>query len=353
MKLRPRSRGVVSFVSGPSAAVSSVKRIVGPSPRHHTDRMSNDEHRRVSEGMAAQLWQRAAQLQAEAARHEEARSLMPVESETSDEDATGYTLTHVRQAAEEAGIGGEFLDAALAEVAAGVAVADHQSSVLERVALRLLESPPDSLEVRRVIEASAEDVYQTMQIVFPEAPYYLALRAIHGDVLHGGVMVFDLPAVTLSKWLYDLSYTGTKQLVASIHRVDENSCEVVVRGSLRRGRRIAGGVFGTVTAGATGFGALAGGVGLSVAVAAGLGVGTLGLVPLVAGFGLLGGASLGGVSRAMSRKLYVYFLDRGVKAMEGLLRSLNLSVVSAWGTGGGPSRAGDATAQGQLGKPTK
>ncbi len=315
--------------------------------------MSNDEQQRLSEEMAARLWRRAAELQAEAARHAEMRSLLPAEAETSDEDTTGYVLAHVRQAAEEAGIAGEFLDAALAEVAAGVAVGDHQSSVLDKIALRLLESPPDSLEVRRVIAASAEDIYQTMQVVLPAAPYFLTLRDIQGDVLHGGVMIFDLPAVTTGGFVYDLSFSGIKQLTASIHRVDDTSCEVVVRGSLRRGRRIAGGIFGTVTAAATGFGALAGGVGLSVVVGAALGVGTLGLVPLVAGFGLVGGASLGGASRAMSRKLYASFLDRGVHALEGLLGTLNLSVVSGWGVGGGPSNAGDETAQGLLGKLTE
>ena len=174
--------------------------------------------------------------------------------------------------------------------------------------------------------------------------------------MHGGVMVFDVPAVTplrYTRFEYDMSYPGIKQLMASIHRADDTSCEVVVRGSLRPGRRIAGGIFGTVTAGAAGFGALAGGVGLSLAVGVGLGVGTLGFVPLMVGFGLVGGASLGGVSRAMFRKLYAFSMNRGVHAMEGLLGTLNVSVVSDWGGGGGSSSAGDATAQGLLGRLTK
>ena len=317
--------------------------------------MSNDEQQRLSEEMAARLWQRAAELQSEAARRAEATSLLPAESETSDHDTTGYALDHVRQAAEEAGIAGEFVDAALAEVAAGVAVGEHKASLLDKIALRLLESPPESLEVRRVVAASAEDVYQTMQVVFPASPYNLTLRDIQGDVLHGGVMIFDVPTVTplrYTQFEYDMSYPGIKQLIASIHRVDDTSCEVVVRGSLRPGRRIAGGIFGTVTAGAVGVGALAGGVGLSVAVGVGLGVGTLGLVPLVAGFGLVGGASLGGASRAMFRKLYAFSMTRGIHAMEGLVGTLNVSVVSDWGGGRGSSGSGDAAAQSAFGKPT-
>ena len=254
--------------------------------RYHTAGMSNDEQQRLSEEMPARLWQRAAELQVEAARRAEARSLLPDESETSDQDTPGYALAYVRQAAEEAGIAGEFVDVALAEVAAGLAVGDHKDSVLDKIALRLLESHPESLEVR-----------------------------------------LDVPAMTdrhYTRFEYDLSWPGIKQLVAAIHGVDDTSCEVVVRGSLRPGRRIAGGIFGTVTAGASGVGALAGGVGL--------GVGTLGLVPLVAGFGLLGGASLAGASRALFRKVWAFSMNRAVRAMEGLLGTLNAAAVSDWGT---------------------
>lgn len=308
----------------------------------------------MSEEMAARLWKRAAELQSEAARRAETTSLLAAESEISEPETAGYALAHVRQAAEEAGIGGEFVDAALAEVAAGVAVGDHKDSVLDKIALTLLKSPPEFLEVRRVMAATAEDVYRTMQVVFPAAPYNLALRDIHGDVLRGGVMIFDVPAVTAfgyTQFEHDMSYPGIKQLMASIHPIEDASCEVVVRGSLRPGRRIAGGIFGTLTAGAAGFGALAGGVGLGVAVGTALGVGTLGLLPLVAGFGLVGGGSFGAASRAMFRKFYDFSLVRGVHAMEGLLGTLNVSVVSDWGGGGRPSITGEAAPPGVLGKP--
>lgn len=315
--------------------------------------MSNDEQERLSEAMAARLWQRAAELQVEAARQSDTACSLEAESEISAEDTTGYSLADVRRAAEGAGIAGQFVDAALAEVAASSAVGEHESSLLDKIALRLLKSPSDFLEVRRAMAASAEDVYRAMQVVFPAAPYYLTLRDIQGDAVHGGIMVFDVPAVTVTRWVYDLSYTGMKRLTATIRRVDDTSCEVVVRGSLRRGRRIAGGVFGTVTAGAAGLGALAGGVGLGVVVGAGLGIGTLGLGALAAGLGLVGGTSLGGASRAMSRKLYSFFLDRGLLAMEQLLDTLNLSVVSNWRVGGPPAGIGTATSQGLRGKPTK
>ncbi len=256
--------------------------------------MSNDEQQRLSEEMAARLWQRAAELQSEAARRIEKMSLLEAESEISEPDTAGYALDHVRQAAEEAGIAGEFVDAALAEVTAENAVGHHKDSVLDRVAKRLLGRPPEFLVVRRVMAATPDAVYETMQGIFPNAPYNLAVRDIQGDVLDGGVMVFDVPTVmplSYTRFEYDMSYPGIKQIMVSIHPVDEESCEVVVRCPLRAGQRIAGGIFGTLTGAAAGFGGLAAGVGGGVAVVTALGLGTLGLLPLVGGLALLGGGA--------------------------------------------------------------
>ncbi len=298
--------------------------------------------------MAGRLWKRAAELQSEAARRVEATSLLEAESEISESDTAGYALDHVRQAAEEAGIAGEFVDAALAEVTAENAVGHHKDSVLDRVAKRLLGRTPEFLEVRRVMAATPDAVYQTMQGIFPNAPYNLVVRDIQGDVLDGGVMVFDVPTPGTLKYTtfeYDMSHPGIKQIMVSLHPVDQDSCEVVVRGPLRAGRRIAGGIFGTVTAAAAGFGGLAGGIGAGMAVGIALGLGTAGLVPLVAGLALLGGGALGGTSRFLFRKLYAYALGRGLHAMEGLLGTLNVSVISAWGGGGRSSITAESTEQ--------
>ena len=58
--------------------------------------MSNDEQQRLSEEMAVRLWQRAAELQSEAARRIEKTSLLEAESEISEPDTAGYALDHVR-----------------------------------------------------------------------------------------------------------------------------------------------------------------------------------------------------------------------------------------------------------------
>ena len=81
----------------------------------------------LNEEEAAQLWQRAAQLQAEAARRAEKAESDRAETEASGETADvappeGYALTHVRSAALEVGIANEFVDAALADLRAGRAL---------------------------------------------------------------------------------------------------------------------------------------------------------------------------------------------------------------------------------------
>jgi len=309
----------------------------------------------LSEEMAARLWQRAAELQSEAARRIEKTSMLEAESDVSEPTTDGYALDHVRQAAEEAGIAGEFVDAALAEVAAQTAVGPEKKSVRDALAKRLLGPTPEFLEVRRVMAATPESVYQTMQGIFPNAPYNLVVRDIQGDVLDGGVMVFDVPAMSTFNYTpfeYDMSHPGIRQILVSLHPIDEESCEVVVRCPLRPGRRLAGGIFGTVT-GFASFGGIAGGVGVGMAVGTGIGLAGLGLVPLVGGLALVGGGALGGTSRFLFRKLYAYAMGRGHHAIEGLLGTLNVSVVSDWRSSGRSSLAGDSSAPGLLGGPSK
>jgi len=304
--------------------------------------MGSDEQERLSEEMAARLWQRATELQSEAARRAEKTSLLASEAEVSGPDTDGYALDHVRQAAEDAGISGEYVDAALAEVSAQGAGGHDTNSVLDRVAKRLLGGrPPEFLDARRVLAATPDAVYETMQRMFPNPPYNLALRDIQGDVLDGGILIFDVSPVTALKYTsfeYEMSYPGIKQIMVSLHPVGEGSCEVVVRCPLQAGRRIAGGIFGGLT-GVAGVGGLVGGLSLGVAIGTGLGLGALGLVPLVGGMALAGGGGLGGTSRFLFRKLYRYSLVRGTNAIDGLLSTLNVSVMSDWGGAGRPTIA--------------
>jgi len=309
------------------------------SPDHAPPGMSNDDKQRLSEEMAARLWQRAAELQSEAAKRIEATSRLAAEAEISEPDTSGYALGHVRQAAEEAGIAGEFVDAALAEVTAHDVAGHHKNSVMDSLAQRILGTGPEFLEVRRVVAAPAEDIYKTMQGSFPAPPYNLSLRDIRGDVLRGGVMVFDVPSITALSYTsfeYEMSWASLKQIMVSIHPVGEESCEVVVRSSVRFYRRLGGGL-GTALASAAGLGGGVFGVGLGLAVGTGLGLATAGLVPFVGGLALLAGGTLGTATRPVFRKLYGYGLGRGLRGLEGLLGALNVAVIAGWGAGS-PSR---------------
>ena len=65
----------------------------------------------------------------------------------------------------------------------------------QRLARRFLNNPPDTITVRRVVEATPEEVFSAMQAVFPNDPFRLTLTDQQGDPLHGGLLVFDLPGV--------------------------------------------------------------------------------------------------------------------------------------------------------------
>jgi hypothetical protein len=317
--------------------------------------MSNDEEQRLSEEMAARLWKRAAELQSEAARRVEATSLLETAADDSEPDTAGYALGHVRQAAEEAGIAGEFVDAALAEVTAHNVVGPHEDSVLDKLAETFVGSGPEFVEVRRVVAATPADVYQTMQGSFPAPPYNLSLRDIQGDVLGGGVMIFDVPRVTglqYTNFEYEMSWASLKQILVSLHPVGDDSCEVVMRSSVRSYRRIGGGM-GVALSGVTGFGGGLFGVALGFASGTALGLGTAGLVPLVGGLAVLGGGTLRRVSRVPFRKLFAYGLRRGQKALEGLLSALNVSVIAGWGSGVIPASTEESGATGLPPDPTK
>ena len=245
----------------------------------------------------------------------------------------------MRQAAEEAGIAGEFVDAALAEVTAHDVAGHHKNSVMDSLAQRILGTGPEFLEVRRVVAAPAEDIYKTMQGSFPAPPYNLSLRDIQGDVLRGGVMVFDVPSITALSYTsfeYEMSLASLKQIMVSIHPVGEESCEVVARSSVRFHRRVIGGL-GTALASAAGLGGGVFGVSLGLAAGTGLGLATAGLVPFVGGLALLAGGTLGTATRPVFRRLYGYGLGRGLRGLEGLLGALNVAVITGW-VAGSPSR---------------
>lgn len=143
----------------------------------------------LSEEEAARLWERAAHLQAEAARRVEAP-----DAQDTAHAGQGYAPTHMRSAALEAGIADEFVDAALADIRAERALPTAKKG--QGLANRFLGHPPDTITVRRVLEATPREVLTAMEAVFPEEPFRLASVDQRGDPLDRGVLVFDIQGLS-------------------------------------------------------------------------------------------------------------------------------------------------------------
>ena len=144
----------------------------------------------LSEGEAAALWRRAAQLQADALqRLEAARDLRPRPS-----SGDGYPLVDVVAAAQEAGISRQYVAMALAERPRDGAAPMVSSGVDEAQARRFLGTDQRSLAESCIVPAPPARALRALGAVLTQAPYELALRETVGaHPLDGGVIVFDLP----------------------------------------------------------------------------------------------------------------------------------------------------------------
>jgi hypothetical protein len=302
----------------------------------------------LSEEDAAQLWQRAAALQAEAARQAEAEARHAVHGELSTSlGDDGYQLQHVRAAAVEAGISEEYLDAALADVRAEAAIKKRKPA--NRFARRFLSDPPDAITVRRVIDAPVEKVLRTMEEIFPHEPYRLTLTDRQGDPLGGGFLVFNIDGasyVATEGFTGQASGADLRQVIVTLRPLvgdgADASCEVTLRGPVAWAYTLNSAI-GTVFAG------LSGGIGLgaswvgSGAVAAALvasGVATVATAGVLAAgvtvAGTVGGSLLG--TRGF-RALYALSLRKGQKALEGLLSLVAVKAQGGWGIAGSSDNA--------------
>ena len=291
----------------------------------------------LSEEEAARLWQRAAQLQAEAARRAEAAAnegqhagghdLVPTE---------GYDLAHVRAAAVEAGIGEEFLDAAWSDLRAERAIPpSKRSSGLVR---RLLADPPDTLSVRRTVSASPQRVLEAMEQVFNEDPYRLSLVDREGDPLDGGLLIFNIDGASFvpvqgSTFHNQVSTADLRQVIVSIRPLpgDAASCELTLRSPVAWAHRINLGIGGVFTALTSGVG-LAGGSAVGGWAAAALVGSGIGLAAAVATT-LTVGATVAGAALGANgfRALYGWGLGKGTQALEGIASSIAVRAQGGWG----------------------
>jgi hypothetical protein len=297
----------------------------------------------LSEEEAARLWRRAAQLQADAAlRAEQAEAderlaLRP--GGNAADEATGYALEHVRVAAVEAGIGSEYLDAALDDLQAERSIsATRRGGEITR---RLLGDPPDMITVRRVVQATPAGVLKAMEDVLPKEPFSLNLIDRRGDPLNGGQLVFDISGAgfTISEgFAGQASMADLRQVYTSIRPIGEDGAasELTLRGPVAWAQRLnaAGGFAMTGIGGAVGFGlswklggALAGSLIAGGVVAIPVAAAIAAAATAAGTLGALGGSVVG------FRALYAYGLDLGRKGLETAVSAVAVEAQGGWRLG--------------------
>ncbi len=293
----------------------------------------------LSERDAIAVWQRAAQLQAEAA-HRMERSInltAPAASDGTRQPVPddSFRLSDVEAAAVEAGISRQFVAIALAErstivEAGGTAVAPLDDRTERRITT-MLGVTDRSISVSRVIKASPKTTLQLIGRVFTAAPYHLKVReTVNGHPLDGGILRFDIP--NIYKAMTDgnigavssadtLIYRCSGQLDLNVLNVtlkargDATSpeCEVVVSGDLRDGqRKNLKYAYWTIAGTSTGFGGGALAVGFKVM--GGLAMAT----PLVAGVAAVAAV----VAMAGYRAVFRHALKKAREEIDKMLLAL-------------------------------
>jgi eukaryotic-like serine/threonine-protein kinase len=221
----------------------------------------------ISERDAIAVWQRAAQLQAEAA-HRMERSITLAPGSGAAASGAGalptdaFRLSDVEAAAVEAGISRQFVALALAErteasTTGGSAVAPLDD-VTERRITTVLGVTDRSISVSRVIKASPKETLRLIGRIFTTHPYSLKVReTVNGHPLDGGILRFDIPNLykaisdgtipsgTVSMSSYGVIYQCNGVLDLEVLNVtlkprgnaSQPECEVIVSGDLRDGQR--------------------------------------------------------------------------------------------------------------------
>lgn len=289
----------------------------------------------LSEATAKSVWQRAAQLQADASRQVRQRSAQAEEFATgmySAQPTSGYRRGDVEAAAVEAGIAEEFVQLALAELpddeAKLPAKFEADSSRLQQI---MLGQVPNSIRVSRVIDSSPVAVLESIGQTLPASPWGLLFEdTIGGHPLDGGILTFSVPPFTLADMLdsnpsnhlrRQLSEWKVSQLRVAVHAVDgaPDKCEMVVMIDIRGGMRrntIVGSAFSTL------LGASFATLGILVAIASGAAPVATPIFALIP-FGALGAAGAGGVRLGVRWHLR--------KTNEVLLRMIDAVAASARG----------------------
>jgi hypothetical protein len=282
--------------------------------------------RRLTEEEAQQIWRRAAELQAVAAERAEQRRRAITAGTALALD--GLAVADVLDAAVEAGIGEEFVEAAIAEMQNEGDLRPRPGSLMAKAADKLLDDPPYVLTATQEMHGSPEATFEAMQRVFPNAPFHLLLRDTRGaELFVDGVLVFEVSLdATRTAFQHQLSEASVKRLFVTVRASRERAdrSEVTVRAPLGgTGGRVL--QSGGVTALFGGSGAIAGAA--AAPSAAGL-IGATGLLftSIMGGVAVISGVAFGGIALSGYRAWRDRSLSRGTDALDGLVQALAVDV---------------------------
>jgi hypothetical protein len=280
----------------------------------------------LKEREALEVWRRAAQLQAEGERTGETVEPEGLLARPPDD----YPVDTVRQAAIEAGIEEDHVDAALAEVRAETVLPIITRD--RKLAARFFGGLLDVVTVRRIIQAPPAEVLSTIMEIFRGDPYRLILSEKKGDPLDTGALVFDIEGLAFVRkpWFAtEVSASAVRQIYASLRpeEGENQACEVTLHAPIAWSHNT-GLVHGLIVSGVTGgvFGTAA--CGIAMAALGGLMATPVGLV--VAGGAAVAGSVAGcGLGRNGYRAYCRYGIERARRAMERLV--LDVAVRSEQG----------------------
>ncbi|MBX9927678.1 MAG: serine/threonine protein kinase [Gemmatimonadaceae bacterium] len=287
-------------------------------------------NRAVTEGEARAIWQRAAELQAEAATRIQQRYRAEVGTVASTATATptpsgGYRLRDVEQAAVEAGIGAEFVALALSEQRTEGGVAPAVSTAREeRTWTQMMGTDRRTIVVTRDSHASPRELLAMIGRTLPAEPFSLVLRdTIGGHPLDGGVLVFDIPKVITGQMVPSGRFSPFQlrmyqielwQLKLTLRALPQGGTRVECTGDLRPGLR-KNWLISKVIAGLSATGGVFGGGTIGIVVTKAL-VGAL--APAV-----VGGALVAATALAWYRVLYRSALEQATTELTEMLRRID------------------------------
>jgi len=299
-------------------ALAAVERELADTPaRTGGDRL-------LDEREVSAVLQRAAQLQADAARRVEERSRGA--STPAPTTASALRVSEVQAAAAEAGIAPEYVAMAAAELPAGgaLAVPAVPAAAEGRWAVRLFGKDLRQLVASRVFRAPAKAVLDAIAQVWQASPYNLRLQdAVGPHPLDGGAVIFRVPKFTFNSdgsaiggFSYYMYVLGIQRVRLTMQRRGRDAIECTVTAELHdtiaSGRKLYYPVMGTTVAG------VGAGAGAAMFVM---------LIPILAALATLG---LVATAYAGAHKLmhisYTYYIRTAQESLETLLADVDANL---------------------------